>query len=121
MLFQESDLSTQPDTVSAPQSADLSSSSSAPQQTEPDTAEAQSGANKEAQEAAEAANGDDIEAAASADLDPWAEQPPGFMQELNFKDALHKLLMWAPVKDPQIAALYASYEASQQRPASAIK
>ena len=106
----------QPDTAAAPQSAD--SSSSAPQQTEPDAAEAQSGTTAEEQETAEAANGDDREPA-GAGTEHSAAQPQGIHQE--FKEAMYDLLMWAPTKDPQIAALYASYEASQQRPASAIK
>ena len=110
---------TQLDSASAPRSADSPSRSSAPQQTEPDATDAQSGTAEEEQEAAEAANGGDREAAAEADTPPRADQPQGIQQE--FRDALHDLLMWAPAKDPQVAALYASYEASQQRPGSAIK
>lgn len=107
----------QPDTTAAPQSTD--SSSSAPQQqTEPDAAEAQSGTTEEERETTQAANGDDREPA-GAGTEHSAAQPQGIHQE--FKEAMNELLMWVPHKDPQIAALYASYEASQQRPASAIK
>lgn len=108
---------TQPDTASDPQSADSSPSFAARQQTEPGATEAQPGSLEEDQQ--EAANGDDREAGAGADTGPQADQPQGIHQE--FKSALHDLLLWVPAKDPQAAGLYASYEASQQRPASAIK
>ena len=110
---------TQPDIASAPQPADSSSSSSAPQQTEPGTTEAQSGTVKEEQKAAEAASGDDREAAVGPDTDPLVDQPQGIHKD--FRDAMSDLLMWVPAKDPQIATLFASYEASQHRHASAIK
>ena len=117
MRFQESGLPAQLDAASDPQSADSSSSTSAPQQTEPDATEAQSSTVAEDQKGA--ANRDDREAGAGADTDPGVNQPQGIHQE--FTDALHDLLMWVPAKDPQVAMLYASYEASQQRPASALK
>ena len=102
-----------PDTAAAAQSAD--SSSSTPLQTEPDATEAQSGTDEEERATAEA---DDREPA-GASTGQSADQGPDVHKE--FKDTMYELIKWVPAKDPQIAALYASYEASQQRPASAIK
>lgn len=106
----------QPDTAAAAEAPD----SSPPQQAEADAEEELSGEHAGEQETAEAANGDAREPAATGtgQDDPADEPRPSHN---DFKAAMHDLLKWVPAKDPQVATLYASYEAGQERPASALR
>ena len=94
---------------------------SPPQQTEADAEEGRSGIDAQQQETAEAdANGVNRQPAATGTgQDNPADQPCPSHDE--FRSAMLELLKWVPAKDAKAAALYASYEAGQERPASACR
>lgn len=94
--------------------------SSSPQQTEAGVEEERSGSDAQLQDTAEAANGADRQPAATG---TGQDDPPDHLgaSQDDFRGAMHELLKWVPAKDPKVAALYASYEAGQERPASACR
>lgn len=116
MSQEPSDVLQQLEAAAGPEAPDPSQ----PQQPEADAEEGRSGTTEQLQDTAEAANGVDRQPAATGTgRDDPTDQPPASQDD--FRGAMHELLKWVPAKDPKVTALYASYEAGQERPASACR